>query len=50
MTDNNIHRANKRGMVLAIDMGNTNIVIGCIDDDKVYFVRETGNRSEKDRT
>lgn len=37
MTDNNIHRANKRGMVLAIDMGNTNIVIGCIDDDKVYF-------------
>ena len=37
MADNNIHRANKRGMVLAIDMGNTNIVIGCIDDDKVYF-------------
>lgn len=24
-------------MILAIDMGNTNIVIGCIDDDKVYF-------------
>lgn len=25
-------------MILAIDMGNTNIVIGCIDDKKVYFV------------
>ena len=24
-------------MVLAIDMGNTNIVIGCIDDNKVLF-------------
>lgn len=25
-------------MILAIDMGNTNIVIGCIDKDKTYFV------------
>ncbi len=25
-------------MILAIDMGNTNIVIGCIDDEKIYFV------------
>lgn len=25
-------------MVLAIDMGNTNIVIGCIDEDKTVFV------------
>lgn len=24
-------------MILAIDMGNTNIVIGCIDDKKIYF-------------
>lgn len=24
-------------MILAIDMGNTNIVIGCIDDEKIYF-------------
>lgn len=30
-------RKNKKGMILAIDMGNTNIVIGCVDDDKVYF-------------
>lgn len=30
-------RPNRRGMVLAIDMGNTNIVIGCVDDEKVYF-------------
>lgn len=25
-------------MILAVDMGNTNIVIGCIDDKKIYFV------------
>ncbi len=24
-------------MILAIDMGNTNIVIGCVDDKKIYF-------------
>jgi type III pantothenate kinase len=24
-------------MILAIDMGNTNIVIGCIDNEKIYF-------------
>lgn len=24
-------------MILAIDMGNTNIVIGCVDDEKIYF-------------
>ena len=25
-------------MLLAIDMGNTNIVIGCIDDQQIYFI------------
>ncbi len=30
-------RANEKGMILAIDMGNTNIVIGCVDDNKVLF-------------
>lgn len=25
-------------MILAIDMGNTNIVIGCIDNEKTYFI------------
>ena len=25
-------------MVLAIDIGNTNIVVGCIDDEKTYFI------------
>lgn len=25
-------------MILAIDIGNTNIVIGCIDDEKTYFI------------
>jgi type III pantothenate kinase len=24
-------------MILAIDMGNTNIVFGCVDDDQIYF-------------
>ena len=34
-------------MVLAIDMGNTNIVIGCIEDGKVLFVeRMETNRSK----
>lgn len=32
---NNIKKA--KNMILAIDMGNTNIVIGCVDDEKVYF-------------
>ena len=30
-------RKNEKGMILAIDMGNTNIVIGCVDDKKVLF-------------
>ena len=25
-------------MILVIDVGNTNIVVGCIDDEKTYFV------------
>ena len=25
-------------MILALDVGNTNIVIGCLDDDRIYFV------------
>ena len=25
-------------MILAIDIGNTNIVIGCIDREKTYFI------------
>ena len=28
-------RQNQKGMILAIDMGNTNIVIGCVDDEKI---------------
>lgn len=30
-------RKNGKGMILAIDMGNTNIVVGCIDDNNVLF-------------
>ena len=25
-------------MILAIDIGNTNIVLGCVDDNKTYFI------------
>ena len=30
-------RKNEKGMILAIDMGNTNIVIGCVDDKKAQI-------------
>lgn len=30
-------RKNEKGMILAIDMGNTNIVIGCVDDNGILF-------------
>ena len=33
-------------MILAIDVGNTNIVVGCIDDRKTYFIeRLSTNRT-----
>ena len=36
-------------MILALDVGNTNIVIGCLDDDKIYFVgRLATDRSRTD--
>ena len=25
-------------MILAVDIGNTNIVVGCIDQEKTYFI------------
>lgn len=34
-------------MILAIDMGNTNIVIGCIDDEKTYFVERLSTEKSK---
>ncbi|MCR5216996.1 MAG: type III pantothenate kinase [Lachnospiraceae bacterium] len=34
-------------MILAIDMGNTNIVIGCIDDEKTYFVERISTDKHK---
>ena len=34
-------------MILAIDMGNTNIVIGCIDDEKTYFVERMSTELSK---
>ena len=34
-------------MILAIDMGNTNIVIGGIDDEKTYFVERVTTNSGK---
>lgn len=34
-------------MILAIDMGNTNIVIGCVDDEKTYFVERMSTDQSK---
>lgn len=34
-------------MILAIDMGNTNIVIGCIDDEKIYFIERLSTDKTK---
>ena len=34
-------------MILAIDMGNTNIVVGCIDDEKTYFVERISTDKSK---
>lgn len=34
-------------MILAIDMGNSNIVIGCIDDEKIYFVERLSTDNSK---
>ena len=34
-------------MIIAIDMGNTNIVIGCIDDEKIYFTERVKTDSSK---
>ena len=39
-----------RNMILAIDIGNTNIVVGCIEEKKIYFIERTGicHRSQDD--
>ncbi len=34
-------------MILAIDMGNSNIVIGCIDDERTYFVERLSTDKSK---
>lgn len=34
-------------MILAIDMGNSNIVIGCIDNEKTYFVERLSTDKSK---
>lgn len=34
-------------MILAIDIGNTNIVIGCIDKDKTYFIERVSTDRSK---
>lgn len=34
-------------MLLAIDMGNTNIVIGCIENEKIYFVERISTSALK---
>ena len=34
-------------MILAIDIGNTNIVVGCIDQEKTYFIRDFPRSAQK---
>ncbi|MBQ6322221.1 MAG: type III pantothenate kinase, partial [Lachnospiraceae bacterium] len=34
-------------MILAIDIGNTNIVLGCIDDEKVLFTERISTDTRK---
>ena len=34
-------------MILAIDVGNTNIVVGCIDDRKTYFIERLSTNRTK---
>lgn len=33
----NQNKSNQNDLILVIDMGNTNIVIGCVDNQKIYF-------------
>ena len=34
-------------MILAIDIGNTNIVLGCIDGEKRYFIERLSTNKTK---
>lgn len=34
-------------MILAVDIGNTNIVIGCIEEEKIYFVERVSTNISK---
>ena len=34
-------------MILAIDMGNTNIEIGCVDDEKILFTERVSTDRRK---
>ena len=44
MTD---QKDNEKGMILAIDIGNSTIVMGCIDDEKIHFEERVATRSDK---
>ncbi len=37
-------------MILAIDIGNTNIVVGCIEEEKIYFIERISTNHDQDRT
>ena len=34
-------------MILAVDIGNTNIVLGCIEQEKIYFVERVSTNISK---
>ncbi len=46
MASNNESRADG-GMILAIDVGNSTIVMGCVEGDKVYFEEQVATQTEK---
>ena len=47
MTVSNKGIKNRSGMILAIDVGNSTIVMGCVEDDKVYFEEQVATQGEK---
>ncbi len=41
------NRKENKKMILAVDIGNTNIVIGCMEQEKIYFVERTSTNISK---
>ena len=37
----------EKGMILAIDIGNSTIVMGCVDDEGILFEEQVATQAEK---